>query len=91
MSSQVDAPDLEVIVAANNAKAFAELEALNRGSRSGTFSTVDATTSPGASHARNVGWRSAQGSVILFCDADDLVPSDWVCALAKSLADADVV
>ncbi len=91
LSSQVDAPDLEVIVAANNAKAFAELEALNRGSRSGTFSTVDATTSPGASHARNVGWRSAQGSVILFCDADDLVPSDWVSALAKSLEDADVV
>jgi GT2 family glycosyltransferase len=45
---------------------------------------------PGASRARNVGWRSATHDLIAFVDDDVRVESDWADAMARALADPDV-
>jgi glycosyltransferase involved in cell wall biosynthesis len=43
----------------------------------------------GEPYARNVGWRSATGDCILFCDADDRVGATWAEALVKALESAE--
>jgi len=45
----------------------------------------------GANSARNVGLQAARGTVILFCDADDVVASGWVRAMALTLDSYDIV
>lgn len=58
-------------------------------------STIDAVTSVvatgrrGASHARNAGVRAARGSVILFCDADDIVGPRWIEEMVGTLRNED--
>lgn len=47
---------------------------------------VDATDKKGINHARNVGMRTAQGELFVFCDADDLVHPGWLQAYATSFA-----
>jgi glycosyltransferase involved in cell wall biosynthesis len=44
---------------------------------------------PGA--ARNVGAREASGDLLAFCDADDVVCTDWLRALVAAAAGADLV
>lgn len=46
---------------------------------------VDATAAPGPSYARNVGWRSALGDYVLFCDADDEVDRRWISSMYSAL------
>jgi len=52
---------------------------------------ADASDRRGSSHARNVGVRDAHGKWILFCDADDLVPDDWVKVMFEALQEHDLV
>lgn len=52
---------------------------------------VEATACQGASHARNVGARAAQGEFILFCDADDEADPDWLAVMSEALSQHDVV
>lgn len=52
---------------------------------------VDAGARPGISYARNAGAAAAQGDVILFCDADDEVASEWVGAMTSALQTYDIV
>jgi GT2 family glycosyltransferase len=52
---------------------------------------VDASARRGAAAARNIGVRSAHGSLLAFCDADDVVRPDWVNSMRRALADADLV
>jgi GT2 family glycosyltransferase len=52
---------------------------------------VDASARRGAAAARNIGVRSAHGSLLAFCDADDVVRPDWVNSMWRALADADLV
>lgn len=47
---------------------------------------VDASDIPGASHARNVGAKVANGELLAFCDADDEVAPGWVAAMGKALS-----
>jgi glycosyltransferase involved in cell wall biosynthesis len=88
-SSRAD--DLEVIVADN-------------GSRDGTPSVVeafaaewprvrvvDASTVPGAAHARNVGVDASESELVLLCDADDVVDREWAAGLLDGLQRADLV
>lgn len=46
---------------------------------------------PGASVARNVGWRAARHELVLFCDDDVWVDPGWVDAMVAALAGDDRV
>jgi glycosyltransferase involved in cell wall biosynthesis len=37
----------------------------------------------GVADARNVGWKTAKGEIVAYCDADCLVPIDWVEKIAR--------
>jgi glycosyltransferase involved in cell wall biosynthesis len=52
---------------------------------------VDASERQGAAYARNVGARHARGELLVFCDADDEVGSDWLPAIGAALCDHDFV
>lgn len=77
LSQQQDAPPFEVIVADNGSSD--DLRSV-----AGFFSDrldihyVWAGQMPGAAYARNVGMSIARAEKWLFCDADDVVASDWV-------------
>ena len=45
---------------------------------------VDASAQRGAAYARNVGADHANGDLLLFCDADDLVSQGWVRHMAEA-------
>lgn len=46
---------------------------------------VDSSDLRSASHARNVGAEAANGDLLLFCDGDDLVDSNWMTALIAAV------
>lgn len=51
---------------------------------------VDASAVRGPAAARNAGVRAAKGSLLVFCDADDIVQPGWLSSLAGALRTADV-
>ena len=52
---------------------------------------VDGAALPGAAAARNAGAHAATGAILAFCDADDVVETDWLTAIASALDRFDVV
>ncbi|MBC6480578.1 MAG: glycosyltransferase [Hormoscilla sp. GM7CHS1pb] len=52
---------------------------------------VDSSDRKGAAHGRNVGARKATGAALAFCEADDVVASDWVAAIGEALDKYDFV
>ena len=52
---------------------------------------VDASERAGSSHARNVGASAANGELLAFCDADDVVDESWLQAIVESARDHDLV
>lgn len=52
---------------------------------------VDASERAGSSHARNVGASAANGELLAFCDADDVVDASWLQAIVESARDHDLV
>jgi glycosyltransferase involved in cell wall biosynthesis len=52
---------------------------------------IDASQGRGAGHARNVGAAAANGDLLAFCDADDIVDSGWLSALVEAAAYSDIV
>jgi glycosyltransferase involved in cell wall biosynthesis len=55
------------------------------------FRLVDATERRGAPSARNIAVDGANGDLLAFCDADDVVLPGWLAACAAALEKADVV
>ena len=53
--------------------------------------TIHADEQVGIAYARNEGARVAQGRLLLFCDADDMVEVGWVDAMVSALSRHDVV
>lgn len=52
---------------------------------------IDAPTPRGPGAARNAGVRSARGSLLVFCDADDIVQPDWLASMVDALSECDLV
>lgn len=52
---------------------------------------VDSSDRTGAAHARNVGAAAARGRSVLFCDADDVVGTGWLGAMAIALREREFV
>jgi glycosyltransferase involved in cell wall biosynthesis len=81
-----------------------EVIVIDNGSRDGTRGVVESWTERlprlrlieaverrGANYARNAGCRASGGDVLLFCDADDIVDSDWITAMITALHTYDAV
>lgn len=80
------------VVVADNGSTDGSVEAVGRWSqRSARIRMVDASAKRGPAAARNAGARSAEGELLAFCDADDVVRPGWLSACAGALADADLV
>lgn len=60
-------------------------------SRVANLRTLRAVDAQGAAHARNAGVGAAAAGRIAFCDADDVVDSGWVRAMAAALDSRDLV
>ena len=60
-------------------------------SRCTAIRVIDASARAGPAAARNEGVDAAQGQLLAFCDADDVVQPGWLNAYVTALADADVV
>lgn len=52
---------------------------------------VDASERAGSSHARNVGAAAANGELLAFCDADDVVDQNWLRTIVEAARDHDFV
>ena len=52
---------------------------------------VDSSGTPGASHARNRGAEAAEGPLLAFCDADDVVHPTWLRRITAELNSYDLV
>ncbi len=87
LAAQVDAPTLEVLVC-DNGSTDGTASAVGGFDAPFPLRVVDASEARGASHARNVGAVAAQGEVLAFCDADDLVGEHWARALTEAVRSA---
>jgi len=91
LARQEYAGEWEVIVSDNGSK-DGSVEVVERYRRYlPNLIIVDSGDKKGAAHARNLGVMAASGDVLLFCDADDVVSSGWLSAMAKALHKHDFV
>jgi GT2 family glycosyltransferase len=85
LAAQPGAGELEVLVVDNGSTDGSRQVAWEFRDRFRRFLVVEAGDVPGASHARNVGARLAEGQLLLFCDADDVVGEGWLPAMVDAL------
>ena len=83
--------DWEVVVAENGSNDGTRSCVQRWSERCPRIHLVDASAGRGAGAARNIGVRAARGSLVAFCDADDVVRPGWLASMAAALADADLV
>ena len=79
----------EVIVADNGSTDESRLVVQEWASGSHMIRLVDASKAKGAGATRNAGVGAAQGELLAFCDADDVVQPGWLKAHVLALAEAD--
>ncbi|GAA1058095.1 glycosyl transferase [Agromyces luteolus] len=77
----------EVIVADNGSRDDTVARAEACRDRLPELRVVDASSVPGASHARNVAAETASGDYLLFLDADDIAEPGWLAAMAAAAAE----
>ena len=89
LAAQRDAPVAwEVVVADNGSTDGTQGIVAARGlSFPVPLRLVDASGTPGASHARNVGASAARADLLAFCDCDDAVGESWVREATIALAE----
>ena len=80
----------EVVVADNNSTDGSGLVVQDWVNRSHMIRLVDASKARGPGATRNAGVGAAQGELLAFCDADDVVQPGWLTAHVAALAEADV-
>lgn len=81
----------EVVVADNGSSDASLSVAQSWAARHDHVRVVDASSIVGPGAARNAGVRTAQGDLLAFCDADDVVQPGWLRAITAALTEADVV
>lgn len=81
----------EVVVADNGSTDDTLTICSDWASRLPDFRVVDASDRPGSSHARNVGAAAANGELLAFCDADDVVDEQWLAALVEAAREHDLI
>jgi glycosyltransferase involved in cell wall biosynthesis len=91
LSSQEASIGWEVIVADNGSKDGTRACVERLAERDSRIHLVNASAGRGAAAARNIGVRAARGSLLAFCDADDVVRPGWLASMWTALADADLV
>jgi glycosyltransferase involved in cell wall biosynthesis len=80
----------EVVVADNNSTDESGLVAQKWVNLTDMIRLVDASKASGPGSTRNAGVAVAQGDLLAFCDADDVVQPGWLKAHVFALAEADV-
>ena len=83
--------EYEVLACDNGSQDETRELVLRRAREDARFRLIDASASPGAGPARNIGVRHAQGEFVAFCDADDVADRRWLSAMAAALQTCDVV
>jgi GT2 family glycosyltransferase len=74
----------EIVVADNGSTDRTREQALEQAARLGLdLRVVDASGTPGVSHARNAGCAAARGELIAICDADDVAAQGWLSSLVE--------
>lgn len=81
----------EVVVADNGCEPSALAAIEEWRGRVPRLRVVPARSQRGITHARNQGAEGAEGELLLFCDADDVVAANWVEAHARAAAGADLI
>jgi len=89
LSNQSYTAKFEIILSCNTLVALSKAESIRQIYTD--VVVVDSTQVVGVSFARNNGAHFATGDKLLFCDADDLVSSNWVKELADGLESYDFV
>lgn len=90
LAEQVCDEPWEVIVANNNSTDESGVVVQEWANRYEGIHLVDATNAIGPGGTRNAGVAAAQGDLLAFCDADDVVHPGWLTAHVSALAEADV-
>lgn len=80
----------EVVVVDNNSTDESRSVAQDWVNRSSVIRLVDASKVRGPGAARNAGVEAAQGELLAFADADDVVQPGWLAAHVLALAEADI-
>jgi glycosyltransferase involved in cell wall biosynthesis len=80
----------EVVVADNASTDDSKIVVQEWAKRSHLVRLVDASSVHGPGATRNVGVDEAQGDLLAFCDADDVVQPGWLQAHVAALAGADL-
>ena len=81
----------ELVVADNGSDDGSVALATAWGDRFPSLRVIDASARRGGPAADNIGAAAAIGSVLLFCDQDDIVQPGWLAAMASALQDHDFV
>ena len=80
----------EVVVANNGSTDETVVVVQNWADRVPMIRLVDASEVKGAGATRNAGLKAAQGELLAFCDADDVVQPGWLKAHVSALTESDV-
>ena len=80
----------EVIVADNNSTDESRSLAQEWARRYHVIRLIDASKVRGPGATRNAGVEEANGELLAFCDADDVVQPGWLTAHVSALAEADI-
>jgi GT2 family glycosyltransferase len=81
----------EVVVADNGSQDSTRVCVAQWAERVPRIRLVDAALTRGPGAARNAGVKSAGGSLLAFCDADDVVQAGWLSRMVAALDENDVV
>jgi GT2 family glycosyltransferase len=91
IAAQKLSAEWEVVVADNGSQDSTRVCVEQWAERVPRIRLVEAALHRGPGAARNAGVKSAEGSRLVFCDADDVVQPDWLARMVAALDEYDVV